>query len=373
VISEGKLIGIAKALPIIETMFTTVKKINTTLKDLPYSDAPFCVQMILLTGVLSEHEGRNNFVFCVAIYMRLKYGDEFFSVLEEANNCLREPLEEAHVRAIYKSVTDKKREKYLCKEPPCSNYCDKKLCKQREYAPNREKGNHSTGADSWGLLTRYDTGDGKEPYYKWQVRIEENGEYQTVQIDSHKDLLNQLAVQQNCLRDLNWVPVKVREDRWVNNVLSGLVGIENRTIKVERSADTTEISMLRDAFLRFLTHTQVQKNAQPYMVGLSKVYHADGKFYFTTKGMLDFFKFDKTPVGRINLREWLIQLGCAENVPLQYEMSTGGKKTIMCWAMPDSDELADMDVFYEDVYECDADNIRKNKLNEEGGEDDSKF
>jgi hypothetical protein len=58
---DGLLIPITKAFRTIEGMFTSVKVMQDTLAKLPYRDAPFCIQMVLLTGALSESDGRNNF------------------------------------------------------------------------------------------------------------------------------------------------------------------------------------------------------------------------------------------------------------------------------------------------------------------------
>ena len=374
--TEGTLIGITKALSVIESMFTSIKEINDVIDKLPFNDAPYCIQMILLTGALAENDGRNNFLFSAAIYLKKKYRDGFYDMLEEMNNCLEAPLENKDITSIYTSVTEGGYDNYSCKRSPCSDYCDKSLCKLREFGPNRDKGNHFTGADCWGQLTRYDTGEGKEPYYKWEVRVAEGEDFKVVQIDSHKDLLNQSVVQQNCLRDLNWVPFRVKENDWVAIIRKVHIGINERTIKVPQSADTTEMSMLRESFMRFLTHRQVQKNGQPYMVRLNQVYYTDGDYYFTTSGVLKYLNFERCSLGRTNLREWLLKQKCIENAELHYETTAGEIKVIKCWKKPETEELLSMNSFYEDIYEDDADILQKNKLNKtEGGGDggDTKF
>jgi len=377
--AEGKLLGITKALPVIENMFTSLQEINGVLKKLPYSDAPYCIQMILLTGALAEKDGRHNFLFSAGIYLKKKHRDNFYEMFQEMNNCLASPLEAKDVESTYKSVTDKEKnyDGYKCKDLPCAEYCDKKLCKQREFGVGREKGNHFTGADCWGEITRYDTGDGQDPYFVWKVRVKEGEEFRTIRIDSAKDLLNQSVVQQNCVRDLNWVPTKVSEKAWGVLVQNGLEGIEERIVKVAPAADTTEMSLLREDFMRFLTHKQIQKNGQPHLVRLKQVYHADGGYYFTTPGILSYLQFEKHQLGRLNLREWLLRQGCIENAKLEYKLPSGEQRVIECWKMPETEELLAMGTFYEEVYEGDADIIQKNKLKKEDKEgydgDDTKF
>jgi len=368
--AEGKLVGIEKAIPVMESMFTSVKEINSALENLPYSDAPFCIQMVLLTGALAENDGRNNFLFSAAIYLKKKYRDDFYGLLEEMNNCLEAPLEDDDVKSVYGSVTSKEKnyDHYSCKKSPCSDYCDKRLCKLREFGAGRDRNNHFTGADCWGKLTRYDTGDSKEPYYIWEVRIEEGDEFKSVRIDSHKDLLNQAVVQQNCLRDLNWVPFRIKENDWIVTVRNGLIDIEDRTVPVSKETDTTEMSMLHDAFKRYLTHKQIQKDA-PYLIKVGQVYHSNGAYHFITKGLLDFLRLEKLQLGRVNLREELMSYGCCEGA-VAYKSAKGVEIKIPCWQKPEDEELLAMDAFYDDIYEGDADILQKNKLNKEGKQDD---
>jgi hypothetical protein len=367
--AEGKLVGLVKAMSIIDSRWTSVKELNSALDELPYSDAPYCVQTVLLTGALQEGDYRNNFLFSAAIYLQKKFKEDFGDALFEMNECLEAPLEENDVKGIYISVTTKGYDNYSCQKSPCSDYCNKKLCAEREYGVGKARNNRFTGVDCWGDITRYDTGDGKEPYYTWEVRVRAGEDFRIVQIDSHKDLLNQAAVQQNCLRDLNWVPFTVKANDWLATVLKGLEGIDNRTIKVARAADTTEMSMLRESFMQFLTHKQIQKNGQPYMIKLSQVYHADGAYFFTTKGVMDYLRFEKYALGKINLHEWLLRQGCDENAELNYKTPAGEEKTIECWKMPENEELLAMGAFYEDVYEGSVDIAQNNLLHKEDSTD----
>jgi hypothetical protein len=370
--AEGKLVGIVKAPSIIKNMYTSVKEINGALDELLYGDAPYCVQMILLTGVLAENDGRNNFLFSAAIYLKKKYKEDFKEYLREMNDCLEAPLERRDIDSIYTSVTTKGYDKYSCKKSPCADYCDKKLCAAREYGVGKQRDNHFTGADCWGELTKVMA---KEPYYLWQVRVNPDDEFKPVRVDSVKDLRNQTAMQECCWRHLNWAPFRVKDNDWVATVNKAMEGIADREVPVPKGTDTTEEGGLHDLFVQYLTHRQAP-NGMPTMVQFGKVYHAEGVYYFTTKGIVDFLRFEKFSLGKINLHESLAEYGCAYG-ELPYRNIKGEEKVIECWTKPDDEELLRMNAFYEDVYaegerimrEIEPDEARKGG----GNGDDTKF
>jgi hypothetical protein len=369
--AEGRLLGIKKALPIIDNMVTSLREINGVLNTLPYGDAPYCIQTILLTGALAENDGRNNFLFSAAIYLKKKYKDDFKEYLQEMNECLEAPLERRDIDSIYTSVTTHGYDNYSCKKSPCADYCDKKFCALREYGVGKSSGNRFTGADCWGELSKVMA---EEPYYIWKVRINPDDEFKDVRVDSVDDLQNQSMIQKRCWRDLNWAPFRVKDNDWIATVNKAMEGIDNRRLPVPKGTDTSEKEELRGLFVQFLTHKQTQ-NGQPYMVQLSQVYHAEGVYYFTTKGFMDFLRFEKVSPGKTNLREQLIAYGCSDG-EVRYKTAKGEEKTIPCWKKPDDDELLEMGAFYEDVYAGDAAILRKGEQDKErveGGGDNVKF
>jgi hypothetical protein len=105
------------------------------------------------------------------------------------------------------------------------------------------------------------------------------------------------------------------------------------------------------------------------MVKLGQVYYADGAYFFETKGIMDFLRFEKFSLGKINLREWLIAYGCTDG-ELKYKTVKGEEKVLECWKKPDDAELQEMDAFYEDVYDGDADIVSKINLSKEEKEED---
>lgn len=353
---DGSLVGIQKAVTFMESVFTSVKEMNSALDKLPYNDAPFCIQMITLTGALGEGDGRNDFIFSAAVYLKKKQKENFLEELKAINNELAEPQPDADVEATYKSVLAKDFQ-YKCKSGPCAEYCDTRLCKQREYGVGRDKGNRFTGFSCWGEISRVMA---EEPYYIWKVQVDEDGPFKDLRLDGEADLMNEFVVARACVRYLNRAPLIVKPNDWVAIVNGSLAGIEDRTIVIPRNTDTTEMSALRDYFVRFLSHKQIQ-NGQPYLVKLGQVYRSDGIYYFTTEGFKRYLGVQKFNLGRVNLREELLRFGC-EAGDLEYKLP-GGSKTLACWKKSSDDEIAEMDTFYDDVMEADKLVLSDNKLN----------
>jgi hypothetical protein len=360
--AEGQALPLNKALPVMESMLTSTKEMHKTLDDLPYNDAPYCVQMILLSGALEENSGRNDFLFTVALYLKLKFPDGFVDELRQANDMLGVPLEDREVDAIYSSVTAKDYQIWgRCKKSPCSDYCDKRLCREREFGVGRGKGNLVSNVE-FGKIVRMLS---EEPYYLMEARLAGTEDYVQVRIDGEADLLNQKVVQKACIRYLNQTPVTVKQLVWEKTLNDCLANIEE--VEVAKGTDTTEASALRACFMRFLTHRQTHGD-QPYLVKTGQVLHRDGMFYFTSEGITQYLATERFSLSGHNLREMLISYGCSAG-ELPYMSSHGEERIISCWKKPDDEELLEMSVFYEDVYEGDADILQKTAT-KQGEEED---
>ena len=354
--SEGKLLKFSDAITAIENSFTSVKEMSDVMDALPYSDAPFCVQMIALTGALGEGEGRADYLFSAGVYLKKKYKEGFEGELSTINNALEAPLSEEEVQSTYASVMSKEYQ-YKCKSGPCAEYCDTKLCKMREYGVGKDKGNQFTGFACWGEISRVMA---EEPYYLWSVQVDEGGPFKNIRIDGEADLMNQTIVARSCVRYLNKSPLVVKPNAWVATVNQSLAGIESRIIEIPKETDTTEMSALHTYFVRFLTHKQM-KHGLPHLIGLGQVFNRDGFYYFTTEGIKDYLRIQKFTVQKMNLREELIRYGCTEG---EVQYSVGDRqKTIRCWKKAEDDDLKTMGTFYEDVEDADRAVLQDGRLN----------
>ena len=245
---------------------------------------------------------------------------------------------------------------YWCTKKPCVEFCDKKICKKREYGLKQGQHNNKfTGADCWGELHKIMA---KEPYYRWAVQTPGSDEFRMLQVDSVNDLQNQAAVQRSCLRDLNWMPYRVSENDWAVIVNKALEGIHEREVEVTEATDTSDLIAIRNSFLGFLSHKQVHSDLHMCLIGTGRVYHNENGYYFITEGFTQYLDMKQIRYNKLNLRELLLSFGCTES-SLTYNNKKGKEKTIRCWNKSDDDELNSMDGYYGDIYDSDKDVLKE--------------
>jgi hypothetical protein len=360
--AEGKTLPINKALAVMQSMLTTTQDMARAMDELPYNDAPYCVQAILLSGALGENSGRNEFLFTAALYLKLKYPDGFLEELRQANERFDVPLEDGEIAAMHESVMARDYQIWgRCKKSPCSEYCDKKLCREREFGVGRGKGNMVSNVE-FGKIVRVLA---EEPYYLWDARLSGTEEYVQVRIDGEADLLNQKVVQKACIRYLNQTPETVKQLVWEKKLNDCLSEIEE--VEIAKGTDTTEASAMRECFMRFLTHKRAQNN-RPELVNAGQVFYRDGFFYFSSGGVTRYLAAEKFSLRGYNLREQLRSYGCVD-ADLEYHTPQGEERSISCWKKEEDDELLNMSVFYDDVYEGDTDILQKERVrSDETGE-----
>jgi hypothetical protein len=367
---NGKLVGLIKALPIIEEAFTNLKEINDTIDKLPYDDAPYCIQAILLSGALSVGDSRNCFLFSSAIYLKKKYTDDFYDELVVMNDCLENPIDREELDNIFTSIKKNNYDNYWCSKSPLKEYCNKGLCKLREYAPEKEKNNRFTGAASFGDIKKIVDGKGDTQYYKWAIRVKEDDDYADVILDSEDEIYSQGTIQKKCLRYLHWSPFMVSQNDWIKLVNKSMEFLRNNaegSVEViAKGTETSDKALLRNAIYRFLTHKQVQ-NKQKSFIKAGQVYKEEGIYYFTTDGLLRYLNLEKIPLHKVNLHADLTKYKFEEG-EIVYNTSKGVELRIPCWIKKEDDELKEMDTFYEDIYSDEEDTEQENEKEVDDGD-----
>lgn len=324
---DGNMVEFKEALPYIQEHFTSVEAVKSALDKLPYNDAPPCIQRILLSEeVGDEDSGRNNFLFSYAVYAKKKYGNGFEDYVREINESFACPLEDSAVEQTCESV---KNNEYLykCKDIPCNAYCNKTDCRKREFGLGKDKG-HFMDVD-FGQLYRYKTA---EPYYIWKLRLQGQEQWRDVVFKDEGYLLDQRNFAKMCVRYLNKAPYHVSDNDWCNTLNSVLPNIVD--VEVKEETDTSGLSMLRNAFIQYLSNKQARRDC-PYQirVGLCVRQTENGitKYYFTHRGFSDYLRNQKITFDYTMLREILKSFGAIEDT-LRYFDALDEEHNFPCWS-----------------------------------------
>lgn len=334
---DGNKVSFSDALDAIKRSLTNIDELDDVLDKLPYNDAPPCIQRILLSrAVGSNDSGRNNFLFSFAVYAKKKYGNEFDTFVREVNDSFELPLEENVVNDICNSVANNEY-MYKCKDIPCNSFCNKTLCKKREFGLGRDKG-HFTNVDFSGQIFRYNS---EEPYYVWQLRLVGQEEWVDVIFKNEGDILEQFSFAKLCVRYLNHAPMRVSSNDWyaiLNTVLPKVVNIE-----VKAEVDTSAKAQLRNEFIAYLSNKQAKRDS-PYQIRAGLAYYevkeGVGKYYFVHSGFIDYLnnrkiRFDLSLLGE-NLREF----GAVPDT-FVYFNANGEQRTCPCWSKVEDEDIKD--------------------------------
>ena len=324
---DGNMVEFKEALTYIQEHFTSVEAVKSTLDKLPYNDAPPCIQRILLSEeVGDEDSGRNNFLFSYAVYAKKKYGNGFEDYVREINESFACPLEDSAVEQTCESV---KNNEYLykCKDVPCNSFCNKTDCRKREFGLGKDKG-HFMDVD-FGQLYRYKTA---EPYYIWKLRLQGQEQWRDVVFKDEGYLLDQRNFAKMCVRYLNKAPYHVSDNDWCNTLNSVLPNIID--VEVKEETDTSGTSMLKNAFVEYLSNKQSRRDC-PFQinVGLCVRQESNGvaKYYFTHKGFTDYLRTQKISFDYSMLRETLKSFGAIEDT-LVYMNAHDEQINFPCWS-----------------------------------------
>lgn len=325
---------LAEALPYIQKHLTSIDAVKEALEHLPYNDAPPCIQRILLSEEIGgEDTGRNNFLFSYAVYAKKKYNNGFEDYVREVNAQFEVPLDESVVTQTCESV---KNNEYLykCKDIPCNSFCNKIECRKREFGLGKDKG-HFMDID-FGQLYRYKTA---EPYYIWKLRLQGQEQWKDVVFKDEGYLLDQRNFAKMCMRYLNKAPYTVSNNDWCNTLNSVLPNIID--VEVKEEADTSALSMLRNAFNDYLANKQARRD-RPYQihVGLCvrQVENGTVKYYFTHKGFTDYLRNQKISFDYSMLGVTLKSFGAIED-KLIYFNAVEEQVIFPCWSKVEDKEL----------------------------------
>lgn len=285
-IKKGKSLSLNEALVYLKKKATTLSDAEFFLKEIRYSDAPPCLQLLYILNPFENDSGRNNFLFSFGVYLKKKDEDFFESNLQEINQGLQNPLPEKEVERTILSSLRKKDYIYKCKENPCIDFCHTRECKRREYGIGKNEGYFSSV--EVGKLYQFKTA---QPYYEWEVRLQGQEDFKRLRFRSEDEIIKQDAFLRLCMRELHELPSKLKQAEWFNKVNQALK--ELNAISVDDDDDTSPIIMLKSLILEFVTGRAKAETKDQILA--KRVYFEESKkeYLFRVQDLIDFLYVQK--------------------------------------------------------------------------------
>lgn len=248
---------------------------NLTLKtDEYFEEGPPCLNYIARN--VPDSKG-DTFMFNVAVYLKLKYGEEFASYLDEINqDLLEQPLSSRAVADKAKSL-GKKDYFYQCKVDPLCGFCDKSLCKTKKYGI----GSNSVSLPQFAELRKLDTAP---PV--WYLDVVHEGRTFTLELET-KDLQVPRNFQLRCMEKANFMPSLPAQDTWlstVNNLMQEVITIEVQKFSDDYGEVLTLLRQFCTQNARCLAKDELDQRHAPYHD------EEQGRILFTSKAFMDFLK-----------------------------------------------------------------------------------
>jgi len=278
-IHNGKVLGFNDALTFIKSKLTTIDDLTDLIDDLPYSDAPPCLQSLYMLNMLGENSGRNNYLFSFGVYLKKKDENYFEQSLISINNELNEPLEVQEIEKTVLSSLRKKDYTYKCKASPCLDFCDKKVCQSKLYGIGKDGGFFTNIV--FGSLKQYKSA---VPYYEWEVKDQESKTFKTLRFKNEDEIIKQDVFLRLCIRELRFLPYKMKQGEWFKLVNQALADIT--VIDVNKDDDTSPVMRFNNMFYDFITARALAQTKEQVLN--KRVYYdkKEMKYYFRTKDLL---------------------------------------------------------------------------------------
>jgi hypothetical protein len=123
-------------------------KIKTFEK--PFMDGPPCLQRLATQKEGFPAGTRNNALYNVGIYLRMKYPDEWKDRLEDANfDLMKPPLKSGEITQTVRSL-EKEKYFYKCNDAPICHVCSRDACLGRKFGIGN--GDENGGGELEGML-----------------------------------------------------------------------------------------------------------------------------------------------------------------------------------------------------------------------------
>jgi len=282
--------------------------------DVELVDAPPCLQALAQRGF--PPGTRNNCLFNLGVYARLRYGDEYEPYLDKFNaNLMAEPLGHNEVATLVKQV-NKKDYFYTCDRSPLSDHCNKSLCKNRQFGLCVNGGTMALLPE--GLMKLMYTPP------KWVVLVDGVN----IEIDTDT-LLQQPKFMKVMVERLNRFPSPVRPKVWRQHI----DGILQKVEEVEVPQEASDFGVFTYKLEEFCTLKNKRAQTRDEIT-LGKVWvdARSGRCFFRGPDLLSYLDKQHFRAPATTVWSWMRELGASHGVK-----QVRGKSTKL-WSVPTPEE-----------------------------------
>lgn len=286
-----------------------------------FGDGPPCLNT--LAGQGFPQGTRNEGLFAIGVYTRMKFPEEWETKMIEFNDQLmRPPLGTQEIKQISKSLSRKKYF-YPCERPPLVNCCNKQLCRTRQFGIG-------TGATedigvTVGSLAKIDTNPPT-----WIMTVD--GVH--LELDS-TDLVDQKRFRLCCLEKLNKLPNLVKGLTWEKLLQSWLENVDVQQAPPDAGPEGELLYLLE----QFCTNVSPAKTRDEILMG--KPFVEDSRVLFRSSDLrryLDQQHF-RTITGK---KVWAV---LRRGAHAEYKAVSIKGKTTWVWSIPQyTHQTGDFDV-----------------------------
>ena len=274
-----------------------------------------CLRTKLAIGVFEGE--RNRTAFQLGVFLQRLEPGNWKTKFEEHNvRDFHPPLSASEVVAIQNTL-EKKEYQYLCKEEPMASHCNQGVCRTMKLG---------IGATSMPTISGLSV-ILSEPRL-WFVDI--GGRRLELTTD---ELQTPRLFQRACMEQLNFMPPKLRDNLWEEQINGLLENCNEINVPEELTYKGQFISLLET----YCTGRVQAQTFEEIMLGKPYTEAEENKTYFRLESLMEFMRQKKFDVyTRAQVQERLKEINSGDSsIVKRFKTSTGNSKTIRVWSIPE--------------------------------------
>ena len=293
----------------IKSVLTEEKLAQITVNETKaFADGPPCLQALSINKIPQGH--RNEGLFALGVYARLKHGDNWEIEVDQYNRAYVDPpLPFKEVGAVIKSLS-RKNYFYPCSKAPIIGLCNKELCKHREFGIGQ--GDNDEPSINIGTLVKILSDPPTWIIDVDGVRLELNTD----------DLLSQDKFRKICMEKINKLPNKIKPIRWEKMFKEKLEHVE----LIEAPPDASTEGRFMQLVEAFCTGQAQARHQDELLAG--KPWTNDSRTYFRSVDLGRFL--DQQHFRELTNKEQWAAL--RRSGALHHQFNLKGK-CVQCWSI----------------------------------------